>query len=1550
MKRIVCGLVIMVMFLAFAGLTSADDNIKDKTALKTQSTEAAAFNKGSSGQNTFEPSKTGQKTNLLIPQRNQKSPNTRDANVNAAIPANRQTDDAKGNIKELFGSQAIKDTLAFHSAIITGFHVAPNALGDMNQDSLINIWDLLRTRNIWLGIGDSPSAYELIEGDLDRNGVIDREDIDFFKDMLLQKVGAPVLLDSAGGEVSGAGVTFSFDSNAVESSALLWVREVSKQEIFDSTGIDYSSFEQDSVYFMKGFQLEGDTSAILIPPSIQIELNSVPPCSLRGDNVLFGASVGPFGEPQLTYSGKLTVIDSGNGGSKAFPIVGYQPTNPHIEVVEGSEIPGAYYSFKCTGVSKYSSGNIFQYLLPNGDSIRVNPIQNDFEFGSDTIMIKTVAPYCSPGVISLRYKLATKFSSWTDVGTLEVLPLPDFPPNLNPDSIIIATLSAADTYFVELSNYVHANNLEFDSLVPGFFGYIDTLTQQMHYYFPQLIDSISSLESEQKAIIAQSFYSNNYYQIIKEAIDSIRFDRNDISFILQNLDCYTEREKMILDLGTITLAMLDLLDIILWVGGPEIGLPGSLIIGSGGHLIFEELSKINSACEDAQQDPHQNGPKESGLPLIGGVCCNVWNHNTNCEFNLGYAAYCDCSDTYIKFNNNELNNMRILTDNIHFVDLSIPKHWMTGSIITPDAASGFPPGVTGVVNDYGLAIIPGIRPGREVTFSLYNPTSGWYVPIVARTHSPNIPEQGVFFPLPVIFNVDTTAAIFPITIGNPVIDSATSTRHRFEYRFAVSSDIIDRQITIGFHSDEGMTFWFQKPSGEFIIQDDSSTTSEFARRIVLDEVGIYKITTFYGAGGFGGPTFELGINFDPFYPIYTLCDTISGVLPLSFSPYTRILKVCISQADTLTAEAGVQVMISNLASISGHIHIPFMHILPSGVLTHLPGFIYGIDAIVDTLVIEPGGKLDVTGCGYRGTNLNGWGGPRSETYQGYLGSYHASGGSHGGHGGLGTYPNGVGPSDPGDVYDLVDDPFALGAGGSGANYYVYNIGSMGGGLIRLNVGRLVLNGSIIADGANMANPAAGGGAGGTVNLRVGEIGGTGIIRADGGAGNPSYGGGGGGGRIAVRWQTGSISSLTISSQGGTGVNLGGAGTIYQLGPDDGVDGRLIVDNQGRDGAITPLPNGRSQFKKVAILRAGKMEVGTYANAFSTSDSLLVRGTSSQLTLANNVTAGLIGVKVDSSGTLINKTSLNFDNALNLSLSNIGIIDNRNTGVFTISRFDSGNIASGTFKNWGRLNILSDSIVVNTGVTLQEDGLLGASDSVSYMRVFGTVTHGSRPNALLYDTNADTGAVFGVGELIIESGGKFDVSGCGYRGSQMYGWGQNRSESYPGYLGSIQSTGGSHGGYGGLGTYPNGGPPDPGDVYDLVDDPFAMGAGSSGGNWYVYNIGSMGGGLIRLNVGRLVLNGSMVASGGNWLEINAGGGAGGTVNLRVGEIGGTGIIRADGGAGNPSYGGGGGGGRIAVRWQTGSISSLTISSQGGTGVNLGGAGTIYTNNGSKRSER
>jgi hypothetical protein len=476
-----------------------------------------------------------------------------------------------------------------------------------------------------------------------------------------------------------------------------------------------------------------------------------------------------------------------------------------------------------------------------------------------------------------------------------------------------------------------------------------------------------------------------------------------------------------------------------------------------------------------------------------------------------------------------------------------------------------PFGASGIVDGAGGFVLPGLPLNSVITLSMYDPNTGLFDPDVA-TVATSSEENAVYSPI-VVFNPDTTCYRVPMALGQVKSDEITSGRECIEFRIEMGEDMVGTEVNIGFGAETPLTILVRDPSYNLIAME-SDATCEVIGEIPIGEAGVYTIRITRSVSGIGGP-FEVGVDIAPNYPIHYLCGDVSGVLAREQSPYRVPSAATVQSGDTLVWQSGVEVLSStggtlvnygNVDIQSGHFvvgsglrfsqgqggtitsngcRLSRATVVATGLLTHERGVLGGVDLSLDTLVVETGGKIDVGSRGYRGVGRDGWAGvDESETYPGYLGATEYSGGSHGGLGGGGY---------AGQVYDSLDAPFAMGAGGS--SRAGVRRGGNGGGLIRVSADVFVLNGELQANGENASDWVSGGGAGGAINISAREISGNGIIRADGGNGGPTPSGGGGGGRIAIRWEAGDVNSWQVYANGGAGSGSGGgnggAGTIYK---------------------------------------------------------------------------------------------------------------------------------------------------------------------------------------------------------------------------------------------------------------------------------------------------------------------------------------------------------------------------------------------------------------------
>jgi hypothetical protein len=200
----------------------------------------------------------------------------------------------------------------------------------------------------------------------------------------------------------------------------------------------------------------------------------------------------------------------------------------------------------------------------------------------------------------------------------------------------------------------------------------------------------------------------------------------------------------------------------------------------------------------------------------------------------------------------------------------------------------------------------------------------------------------------------------------------------------------------------------------------------------------------------------------------------------------------------------------------------------------------GIGFQMNNLTIARGGSINANVRGYRGgTN----GTDHGKGPGGTLSSSFAGGAGYGGAGGF------SGNSTPGGItYGSSNAPVHPGSG-SGCSIWgtPYVLGKTGGGLVRLLVAdRVVLDGSITANGAGPIDW-SGGSSGGGIYIHCQKFSGAGSVSATGGASGPYHGGGGGGGgRIAI-WRgtdTSALSSITAAGGASGAGSAGATGTIY----------------------------------------------------------------------------------------------------------------------------------------------------------------------------------------------------------------------------------------------------------------------------------------------------------------------------------------------------------------------------------------------------------------------
>ena len=556
-------------------------------------------------------------------------------------------------------------------------------------------------------------------------------------------------------------------------------------------------------------------------------------------------------------------------------------------------------------------------------------------------------------------------------------------------------------------------------------------------------------------------------------------------------------------------------------------------------------------------------------------------------------------------------------------------------------------------------------------------------------------------------------------------------------------------------------------------------------------------------------------------------------------------------------------------------------------MTHSPGNENGIAIEARDIRIDAGSSIDTTGRGYRG----GRGGivwDPGLTLGGQNGSLAQAGGSYGGKGG------GYLTKDSGLVYGDPRNPILLGSGG--ANYSTTASGSGGGRVLLHASNSLVLNGSIIADGGMGGGSASGNGSGGSVLIRSASLAGSGTISANGGGGSGVSGVSGGGGRIAIYCDT-LDQTDNFNNQRGITAFAGranydtlpsSAGTVYfkyNQGEEElFIDGNVV---NGTAPGATPLPH-----------------IGSGVAAAVSSDSLTVDG---YVPLLPN---GLAGLRLNPD-TAQQETFAIKGNTANT----ISVVTPNEHGIDFLNYAATGRNYGGvhryenmTFRRGGSL-LLGDPLEIPGTLKIVENGL------ISHYAATDTFISG------LYLTT---------GSMIIDSTGRIDVTGRGYRGGRINP-GNDPGLTTGNTVGSPGGAGGSHGGLGGH--YSAGGIGFAAPIYDSETNPIDLGGG--GGIWGG-TVSGAGGGRVLINTGFLSFDGTIIADGAGSGGSASGSGAGGTVNITATILNGQGTVSAKGG----SPGVGGGGGRIAIK-HGGPLGLAGITVSGGAGTyGTGNDGTVH----------
>ncbi len=802
-----------------------------------------------------------------------------------------------------------------------GIAVLENSLGDIVHDSVVNILDLLRLRDIVTGQPPSPSSYESSESDLTHDGRIDQSDISLMRDILLRKVGVPYLVDSAGGQVYADGITLIIPPGAVDSTITISLRRTSESEFASEFGVDTKSAVEDSAYFMAGFRIISSTPDFKLPVDATVKLDSIPPCAYQGLNGLFAAV------PDRDGDGKseLFLINELQLNTDSLTLITKDIPVPVINALSSSQVePGKQLVISGRGFTDNPQNINVEFRSVSTDSS-----QSVLPSGVNDTSIALIAPGFPSGQYILTVDNVLTGTA-SNPALIEILPPGAVSGDIRSiivnffmqsaaamDSVRADSLfrrledSTVGNFFIDLRRSVRAG---LDSTISFFQTVEDSVINEFAPLaaFIQNLTSIRKLERVGKGPMDDPCaMCDPYLDKIDELKKSIAARKEDYNFFAAKclagkghagLPCFwcdgaEEIRTQILD-------MTDLL--------------------AGEENAFWDCACRNCGGKDCDNCKQANfvgfGPKGKISGGFGGggyhtdgVCVNIKKYNPN-----------ECATAPVRiypFSPVPLDKPAgfkcppllkpLRSGMIQSLSVSRPN---AGSIVRITNAP-VPYNIVGILSDNGNAFIPHVPFNTKVTFSIYDPVTGFYDPAVGTYTTGS--TAGVFDHPILLFKPNTTIRMIGIHIGEVVRDSLSFTAYqRTDYILNIGGADTSSFLSIGFRSSVPMTLRIEDPDGGLLV-DSINTACYSEPKLKLGKIGPYRIRISFGTGLLPG-AYSFGISYYPEPPIdrFYMCGRfIHDTLWQVFSPYLISDPVTVPLADTIFVESGVTLAFDHNGSV-----------------------------------------------------------------------------------------------------------------------------------------------------------------------------------------------------------------------------------------------------------------------------------------------------------------------------------------------------------------------------------------------------------------------------------------------------------------------------------------------------------------------------------------------------------------------------------------------------------------------------------------------------------
>lgn len=806
-----------------------------------------------------------------------------------------------------------------------GIPVLENALGDLDNDSVDGVRDLVRIGEIIRGLGPPASTYELQEGDLDVDGALTSWDVERLRAIIMRTRGPQFVIGVAGGVVSHNTSSILVPPGALDSSVIMSVRQISASQLDSAiTGNPIATLSGVGASYMAGLEITAIGQGGEFPFQLREEMMGPPPASGQSGLYIMKPDQDGNGGPDLRKMSELHVSHDSvymQSDSIVLPTTSLESSTKagrgSILLFPGDTIP------VLTNMASASSDlDEIEITCRQLADIRVPLVgwMQDPNDGVTRVGVFGIVPALAPGTydLSLEY-LPSGLKSL--IGVLEVGVVSDVPDadsilsnyTAFAESLYVAYQSTQDPLLADLSKWFLDIGMFYywrDSILPSYA--LDKKLALARFVAPVLAagSNKSTTSSSARTIVMQAeecrqainqWGVSGGYPVDDFCVDCRRALHEAIQAYVRDglLDAASDATyepfwKWVCDIPVVGLLC----------GIRDAGaIKSAAKFGSGYQGLWDALEKLDRDMCDPLDPPPQPKCKSRTvdysipicLPSIPSACVTyaICLHLDQCD------PTGECDPPPPPCPPDGCGSSQALSLLASDASMGL-RHSMAGALVSSPSNPLIPTAIVDRNGHFSLLVPPG---GGYVDLAVYDPASGLYDEHFWSGDLELI--DGRFVPIGALF--DPAVAICRKTLepGIWVVDTVgTCSRHEFVLN--VSESVVGVPLTLGFASAELLTLWIQNPDGEF-TRRDSLELCAMLDNFIPSIPGQYLITVAGGQSGGDGP-FVVGANYVPYPPIPYLCDAIPwDTLYANYSPYISTAASSVATGDSVMVQAGTAI-------------------------------------------------------------------------------------------------------------------------------------------------------------------------------------------------------------------------------------------------------------------------------------------------------------------------------------------------------------------------------------------------------------------------------------------------------------------------------------------------------------------------------------------------------------------------------------------------------------------------------------------------------------------